>query len=786
MTRKSIGLGTLVALVIGNMLGAGVFTTSGFALGDLGSPVYVMLAWMLGGLLARCGALGYGALARLMPESGGEYLFLSRAVHPLAGFVAGWISLWAGFTAAIAFAAITFEAYLLPGDLSGAMPHNVPATCAVLVAALAHGLRVRYGAAFQNAAVLLKLVLIAGFVLFALWSAGQGQWVGVAAWAHSDVPPPSPAAFATTLMWVSFSYSGFNASVYVASEVADARQVVPRAMIYGTVATTVVYLLLNGIFVFAPAPQEIAQQADVAALAARTLAGEPLAAAMRGIIALALLTSISAMIMIGPRVYAKMAGDGLMPAALKFRGEVPASAIAMQAVLAIAIVWLTELQELLSYLGFTLSLSAAATVACLLLAVRRRGAGEMRLPGYPWAPLVYIAGTLLFAALAATINPWEMLAALLTIASALAVYGLFGRSHQHIRPAPAATADSLPLAAPGDHGGPVPRMRMGEVSACIVNGVFGDPLLQLELRHQRRNLLFDLGDPGRMSARTAHHVTDLFLTHAHADHVGGFLWFLRTRIGLATPCRICGPPGTARRIEGLVDGILWDRVEDRAPQFEIREWRGGRLHLFRLVAGEGPAVATGEEDAVDGVVWREPAFLVRAAELDHGTPVLAFAFELRARLNVCPDKLQTLGLATGPWLQELKREYLAGNFQYQVALPDGSCMSVEQLQERILLRSPGQKLVYATDFADTPANRARLVQLAQGAHSFFCESTFSQRHVDQAERTRHLTTRACAEIANAAGVAHLLPFHFSRRYARDVDSVYGELSALCPNTVVPR
>ena len=434
MGQKTIGLFTLITLVVGNMLGAGVFTTSGFALGDLGSPGWVMLAWFMGGLLALCGALSYGALARLMPQSGGEYFFLSRAVHPLAGFIAGWISLWAGFTAAIAFAAITFEAYLLPQSLADALPRNSLATTAIVLAALAHGLQLRYGAVFQNSAVVLKLALITGFILFALWSASSGEWAGVEAWTGSEKTPLSLPAFATALMWISFSYSGFNASVYVASEVADARQLVPKAMIYGTAATTVVYLFLNAIFVFAPAPQDIIQQEDVAALAAQALAGETLAAVMRGIIAIALLTSISAMVMVGPRVYAQMAADGLMPAVLNFRGSVPTTAIIAQSLLAVIVVWMTDLRELLSYLGFTLGLSTAVTVASLFLLVRRQGTGNVRLPGYPWAPLVYISCTLLFATLAATINPREMIAALLTIASALVMYILFGRRHQRIRP----------------------------------------------------------------------------------------------------------------------------------------------------------------------------------------------------------------------------------------------------------------------------------------------------------------------------------------------------------------
>ena len=429
---KTLGLFTLIALVIGNMLGAGVFTTSGFALGELGSPLYVLLAWFIGGLLALCGAISYGALVRLMPVSGGEYYFLSRVVHPMAGFVAGWISLWAGFTAAIALAAITFEAYLLPSGLRETLPDNSLATVVILLAALAHGFQVRHGARLQTATVTLKLLLITGFILFVTLTSDIDQWPGVQAWRQSPGVDFSLPVFAVTLMWISYSYSGFNAAIYVASEVGDAARKVPRAMIQATLLTTGAYLVLNGIFVFAPAPGDIVQQEDVAALASQALAGEALANVMRGVIVIALFTSISAMIMAGPRVYAQMAADGLMPAFLRFEGPVPGIAIAMQALLSIVVVWISGLQQLLSYLGFTLALSTVATIASLFVVAGRNKTGAGRLPGYPWAPGIFITFTLLFAGLAATINPMEMLAAVITIVSAVVIYWLIGRRHQTI------------------------------------------------------------------------------------------------------------------------------------------------------------------------------------------------------------------------------------------------------------------------------------------------------------------------------------------------------------------
>ncbi len=416
-----IGLYTLIGLVIANMIGAGVFTTSGFAMGDLGSPILIVLAWFIGGCLAMCGALSYGSLSKMMPISGGEYLFLSRVIHPMVGFVAGWVSLLAGFTGAISYVAITFESYL-PVIYREMTPDNIVASAVILLAALTHGLRIQRGTLLQNIAVATKLILIFGFIVFAFLGTEVGDWNGVQAYQQNAPAEFSIYTFALTLMWISFSYSGFNAAIYIASEVPDARNIIPKAMVYGTAITMIIYLLLNAIFVFVPGPEAIAFKQDVATIAARELMGDSLATIVRIIILVALFTSVSAMVMIGPRVYAKMADDGLMPKLLRFKGEVPSMAIAMQAILAIIVVWIATLRELLSYLGFTLGLSAVLTVSSLFILVRRRGFDPSQLPGYPWAPTVFILFTLLFAGLAAEREPWQMLAAIITILSGVVLY----------------------------------------------------------------------------------------------------------------------------------------------------------------------------------------------------------------------------------------------------------------------------------------------------------------------------------------------------------------------------
>jgi ribonuclease BN (tRNA processing enzyme) len=358
----------------------------------------------------------------------------------------------------------------------------------------------------------------------------------------------------------------------------------------------------------------------------------------------------------------------------------------------------------------------------------------------------------------------------------------FASESVHYCPPP----DLLPEEPVAAATSPRPVVQVGTAVAALMNGVFGDPLLHLRLRHQRRSLLFDLGEGSRLSARIAHQVTDCFITHAHADHIGGLLWLLRSRIGERGVCRLHGPPGLARHVQGFIDGILWDRIADRGPVFEVTELHGGSLRRYRLQAGLAAPVFLGEEAAAGGVVLADPGFRVRAATLDHGTPVLAFAFEPVLQINVRKERLAQRGLLPGPWLTGLKRHILAGDFCTQMTLPDGCRQTVAELAADLTLTAAGGRLVYATDFADTPDNRRKLIGLAAGAHALFCEACFLTQDRAQAERTGHLTTRACGEIATAAGVRYLIPFHLSRRYQDAPWRVYAEVAAACPQTVIPR
>lgn len=373
------GLPSLTLLVIASMIGAGIFTTSGFTLGTVGSAQRVMLCWCVGGVIAICGAVAYGRLAQLVPQSGGEYLYLSRHVHPFAGFLAGWVSLTAGFSGAIATAAVAFERYAVPDSVKPTwLPDDMIAIAVVLVGGALHGIHSPFGKHFQNGVVCVKLCALAAFLGVVVFRLPDHSW-----FVFTDSPKPEGGlplvtAIATSVVWISLSYAGFNAAIYVASESAQARRVVPRALLSGTVGVTLLYLILNLIFVTSAPIAELAWQEDIAAIAAHSIGGTGLEGLVRIAVALGLLSSVLGMIMTGPRVYSRMADDGVFPSTFRAsKNGIPRS-IALQTGIAVGLIlvqrilvetgWLSSsLLGMLIYLGTTLSLSSALCAATLFL-----------------------------------------------------------------------------------------------------------------------------------------------------------------------------------------------------------------------------------------------------------------------------------------------------------------------------------------------------------------------------------------------------------------------------------
>ncbi|MGB0714719.1 MAG: APC family permease [Phycisphaerae bacterium] len=429
---QSPGLGqvTLVCLVVANMIGAGIFTTTGYSLAGLQSPAWVMLAWCIGGVIAIAGAISYGALVMTFRESGGEYLFLARRFHPLAGFLAGWVSMLAGFTGAIAFAALAFESYIAANMTQ--VPSGSLAVAAILFSAATHAIRRKPGTLSMNILVFGKLTLLLILILcgYVAWTGNHdvtpvltpetpsiaAPSVSAPSVTEPTIAAPTIAALATTVMWISLSFSGFNAAVYVAEE--SSVRSVKRAMMAGCTLVVLLYLAANALFLFAVPGDTIRGHEDVAARTAAHLGGATWEWCVRITISIALLTSVSSMMLAGPRVYHKMAVDGLLPRWFAFGSEVPTGAILFQAAFAIVIVYLADLKALLDQLSFMLSLCSAFAVTGILIPGKQLEQGRITVTA-KLAGATYVAATFVIAGLSASHQPRALIIASIALAVGL-------------------------------------------------------------------------------------------------------------------------------------------------------------------------------------------------------------------------------------------------------------------------------------------------------------------------------------------------------------------------------
>ena len=315
---------------------------------------------------------------------------------------------------------------------------------------------------------------------------------------------------------------------------------------------------------------------------------------------------------------------------------------------------------------------------------------------------------------------------------------------------------------------------LGPAWATLIGGIFGDPLLHVRLRHRKTSFLFDLGDPARLAAKVAHQVRYVFLSHAHLDHIGGFLWLLRSRIGPFPPCRVFGPVETISRIENFLGAITWDRIEENGPIFEVAEIEGDTLKRARLQPGKAMQHLQ-DQPIVAGRILAEDDYTISAAVCDHNTPSVAYSLEFQQEIKVRKKRLAESGWAPGPWLGRLKRCVTAERPDEEIELPDGSRKKAEELIRELLIILPGKKLAYVTDLADTPENYRKVTELVSSAHTLFCETSFMEKDRDKAKSTQHLTTLAAIRIARDAQVKRLVPFHLSKRYERNPEVVYEEL-----------
>lgn len=419
---QRIGLFTATSLVIANMVGTGVFTSLGFQLVGLSTGMSLLLLWLVGGIAALTGALVYGEIGSRYPKSGGEYNYLSRIYHPLAGFLSGWVSATVGFAAPVAAASVAMGTYV--HSVFPEAPVQWLAALVVVSISLIHSIHFGAGKAFQNLFTSLKVIMIISFIIAGLLvpSSGDTNFVwNEAGWKEIWSP-----AFAISLFFVSYSYSGWNAAAYMAGEIKNPQKNLPRALFAGTALVTCLYVLLNYVFLRVAPQQALSGQLDVGSVAASFIFGESGGKIMSMIIALLLVSSISSMIMVGPRVNEAMGKDYsvLSVFAQKSKLQIPVYAIAIQCFISLIFIFSSTFEQVITYLGFTLNLFLFLTVAGLFVVRLKKSNGTKHYKtwGYPVVPVVYLALGSWLLVYGLVYKPTESAMGFLTVFSGLLVY----------------------------------------------------------------------------------------------------------------------------------------------------------------------------------------------------------------------------------------------------------------------------------------------------------------------------------------------------------------------------
>jgi ribonuclease Z len=321
----------------------------------------------------------------------------------------------------------------------------------------------------------------------------------------------------------------------------------------------------------------------------------------------------------------------------------------------------------------------------------------------------------------------------------------------------------------------------------LVNGRTGDPALYIETQFERQAILFDLGDISALAPRKVQRLEHVFVSHTHIDHFIGFDRLLRLLVGREKTVNLYGPAGFIDQVAHKLQAYRWNLVDRFLCDLvfvvtEIDPARTTRNARFRLKAGFA-VEELGVGQSTDGVLYRESTFSVATAVLEHHMPCLGFAIEEAEHVNVWKNRLAQLGLPVGPWLRELKRAVVEGwpdeariAVRARAGSPDARELPLGDLRGAVTV-TPGQKIAYFTDVADSPANRTAIVKLARNADLMFIEAAFAQADADLAAERAHLTTRAAGEIAREAGARRVEPFHFSPRYAGEKQRMLDEVAA---------
>ena len=409
-TKISWSIGA--ALVVANMVGTGVFTSLGFQLVDIQNTWSVLGLWVLGGVLALIGAFCYAEIGSAIQKSGGEYVFLSRLYHPVLGYMAGWISLTVGFAAPIALAAMALGAYL--GNVLD-IPPKILAVGFILIIAFVHSFNLSVSSKFQSFATWFKVILILFLIGAGFWVSSSSSALNFSQSWTGEILKPS---FAIAFVYVTYSYTGWNAAAYIIEEIDRPRINLPKALVRGTFLVTLLYVLLHVVFLRHGNLESLKGQLDVGHVFATNVFGNDGAVIINLLIAFFLISSISAMTWVGPRVSQAMGKDFRLWKFLnrQNKNQIPVLAVWFQAGIGIIYVVTGTFESVLIYCGFILQLSALLTVFGVFILRRKRIAEDhFKAPFYPWLPLFFVLLSLWVLAYLLIDQPKESLVGLLIL-----------------------------------------------------------------------------------------------------------------------------------------------------------------------------------------------------------------------------------------------------------------------------------------------------------------------------------------------------------------------------------
>jgi APA family basic amino acid/polyamine antiporter len=448
---RQLGFTSATALVISNMVGTGIFASTGYMAGQLGNGNLILACWAVGALFAFAGALSYSELGINFPSSGGEYVYLTHAYGPEWGFMTGWVSFFAGFSAPIASSALAiadYLGYLFPslkqanatvvlgsGTFSLRLgPGQILASSIIAAFTILNCFGVGRTAKVQNVLTTVKVVVIVGFVLIG-FTVGNGSWSHFSEHAPRTTTLPLPAQFIVSLLWVMVGYSGWNAATYIAEEVRRPERTLPAALAAGTAIVAVLYAGLNLIYVYSTPVAQMQNVMAVGTLSASNLFGSNMARVFAVLIAICIVSTVNAEVTVGPRVYYAMAKNRAffsIAATVHPRWHTPLFAILAQGLCAM-LMTLTPFPELIVYIGFSLTLFTVLSVASLFVFRRRRPDWQrLRALEFAWPliPASYILVGTCMMIYGVILEPRASLTALATVGAGALVWR-FGLKARH-------------------------------------------------------------------------------------------------------------------------------------------------------------------------------------------------------------------------------------------------------------------------------------------------------------------------------------------------------------------